>query len=328
MQLVLDTKHLHLRKKNGLFEVTSEKSSRRISPGKLSSIAVTATVILHSDAIALAIQHQIPILFFDRIGKAKARLWSPYFASIATLRRQQVDFARHTEATAWMVDLFYLKTEGQIATLKYLRSNKRLLSLSATQLIAQLRSNSRKMDNFRKQPLSECRASMLGIEGTIARMYWDWLGRSLPRTYSFQGRSRRPAKDIFNAGLNYLYGMLYSVIEGGLFAAGLDPYLGLLHADEHKKPTLSFDLIEPFRPWVDRLLVEQCVEGQLKKSFFTKNQYGLFLNKDGKAFIIPLFNDFLRQEREFLGQTSNIRNHIYFMCGRLAQRIRSVMSEE
>lgn len=42
--------------------------------------------------------------------------------------------------------------------------------------------------------------------------------------------------------------MLYSVVEAGLFTAGLDPYLGILHADAHKKPTLSFDLIEPFRP--------------------------------------------------------------------------------
>lgn len=327
MQLVLDTKGLILSTKNNLFRIETEKGERLISPGKLGSIAVTATVVMHSDAITLAIQHQIPILFFDRIGKAKARLWSPYFESLATLRRQQVGFAEHPEATAWIIDLLHLKTAGQIQNLKYLRSQKRLLQLSATQAISQIRGVSHRLDNFRSITLAEAQASIMGLEGTIARFYWDQLGRSLPRGFTFQQRSRRPAKDLFNAGINYLYGMLYSVVEGGLFAAGLDPYLGLLHSDEHKKPTLAYDLIEPFRPWMDQLLAEQCIEGKLKKTFFTQNQYGLFLNREGKAFIIPLFNDFMRQPLPYLGQESTARNHIYFMAGRLAQRIRATMTE-
>lgn len=47
----------------------------------------------------LAIQHQIPILFFDNIGKAKALLWNPYFENLATLRRNQIKFAESTLAT-------------------------------------------------------------------------------------------------------------------------------------------------------------------------------------------------------------------------------------
>ena len=327
MQLVLDTKGITLSKKNGLFLIVSEKGERTISPGKLKSIAITSTIIMHSDAIALAVQSQIPILLFDRIGKAKARLWSPYFESLATLRRQQVGFAENPEATAWIIDLMHLKTAGQLQHLKYLRQQKRILQLSATQAISQIRGVSHRLDNFRSLRLAEAQGSIMGLEGTIARFYWDQVGRSLPRGFTFQQRSRRPAKDYYNAGINYLYGMLYSVVEGGLFAAGLDPYLGLLHSDEHKKPTLAYDLIEPFRPWMDQLLAEQCFGGQLKKYFFTQNQYGLFLNKQGKAFIIPLFNDFMRKPLPYLGQESTARNHIYFMAGRLAQRIRATMGD-
>lgn len=325
MQLVLDTKGLEVTRKDGVFHVKGIKGSKAISPAKLDSIAITANVMISSGAIALAIQHQVPILVFDRIGKAQARLWSPYFESIATLRRMQARFAESPEAMAWMLELFALKTEAQVDNLKYLRSRRSVLDLALGQPISYLRRKSRGFDEFRDKLPEECRQQVMGVEGTLARIYWQAVGNSLPSRYAFQGRSRRPAKDIFNAGINYLYGMLYTVVEGALFAVGLDPHLGILHADEHNKPTLAFDLIEPFRPWADRLLIEMCMDKQLKESFFAKNQYGIFLNKDGKAFIIPAFNDYLRSTATYLHQESTVKNHIYFTAGRLAQRIRAVM---
>ena len=162
----------------------------------------------------------------------------------------------------------------------------------------------------------------MGIEGTIARVYFQTLGQVLPPDYQFERRSRRPARDVFNAALNYLYGMLYSVVESGLFAAGLDPHLGILHADAYHKPTLAFDLIEAFRPWVDRILLELCLSEELLSSFFTRNQHGLFLNKKGKALLIPHFNGWLQERRKFQYRELTTRNHIYHTAGQLAVRLR------
>jgi len=325
MQLVLDTKGLEITKKGEAFHVKGEKGSRTVAPAKLSSIAVTASVMISSEAIMLAVKHKVPILFFNRSGKAQARLWSPYFESIATLRRQQVRFADSPEATAWMADLFSLKMENQIDNLRYLRNLSGAFSYSPDQAIGAIRKQHAAMDAFRDKLLDECRQQMMGVEGAMARAYWQAFGSALPGPWTFQTRSKRPAKDLFNAGLNYLYGMLYSVVESALFSAGLDPHLGFLHADEYDKPTLTFDLIEPFRPWIDRLLVQLCFEGKMKEAFFARNQYGIFFNKEGKGMIIPAFNDFLRSKRSYLGQESTVRNHIFFMAGRLAQRIRVTM---
>ncbi|MEN0005917.1 MAG: CRISPR-associated endonuclease Cas1 [Bacteroidota bacterium] len=326
MQLVLDTKGVKLAKKSGVFHVAvDEEKVRVISPQKLKSIAITANATLTADAVRLAIQHEIPILFFDRIGKAKARLWSPYFQSIATLRRNQVRFSDTPEATNWMLDLFRLKTMGQVENLRFLRKQRGLLSGALGKAVSNISGINHNFELYEGKLVVETRQGIMGTEGSIARIYWQAVGAALPQRYRFRERSRQPAKDIFNASLNYLYGMLYSVVEGGLFAAGLDPHLGLFHTDEYRKPTLSFDLIEPFRPWVDRLLIDQCVERKLEVDFFTQNQYGLFLNKKGKAFIIPLFNEFLRGSRTYINQESTVKNHIYFMAGRLATRIRSVM---
>lgn len=326
MQLVLDTKGLRISRKSGVFHVEYGKSKRAISPVKLSSIAVTTTVELGSDAILLAIEKEIPILFLDRLGRVKGQIWSAHFPSLATLRRQQVQFADVSEATAWVVGLFELKTEHQLDTLRFLRKAAGGLGMNTSAAISNIRRNGRSFDQYRPLLLEKARTSIMGTEGTIARIYWQAIGATLPRAYRFNERSRRPARDIFNAALNYLYGMLYGTVESGVFAAGLDPHLGLLHVDAHQKPTLAFDLIEPFRPWVDQLLIKACLEKKLTKQQFTRNQYGLFLNKKGKELIIPMFNDFLRSERNWMEQNATVRNHIYHLSARLVQRIRATFS--
>lgn len=323
MQLVLDSKGLQLARQDKLFQVISEGGKRNISPAQLSSIAVHANILIHTAAIRLAVEKEVPILFFDRIGRPKARIWSPHFVGLATLRRQQIQFGEDTAATAWIIDLFGLKTAAQLDNIKYLERQTTRFGAALRKARQGMRKQIRAMDAHRDSFVGSCRNELMGIEGNVARLYWQNLGQSLPRKYTFLKRSRRPAEDIFNAALNYLYGMLYSVVEAAILATGLDPQMGILHTDEYKKPTLAFDLIEPFRPWLDKLLMEQCFKGKVEAEFFTKNQHGIFLNKKGKAFFIPLFNDFMRTEAEYFSRTATHRNHIYFLAGQLAQRIRA-----
>ena len=85
--------------------------------------------------------------------------------------------------------------------------------------------------------------------------------------------------------------MLYHTVGQAAIAAGLDTHLGFLHVDQYAKPTFVFDLIEPFRPWVDLALVQACLDGRVKLSFFDPvEEEGLSLNRAGKHFIIPFFN--------------------------------------
>jgi CRISPR-associated protein Cas1 len=58
---------------------------------------------------------------------------------------------------------------------------------------------------------------------------------------NFTSRQKRPAYDPFNVLLNYLYGMLYTAVHLSLLKSGLDPYMGILHADRYgATPTLVF----------------------------------------------------------------------------------------
>jgi CRISP-associated protein Cas1 len=302
----------------------AQHKEHTISPHKLTSIAVTQNIMLSADAVRLAVQHQIPILFFDKIGKAEARLWSPYFESIATLRRQQVKFAEAKEATQWVVELFRLKTAHQLLNLRALRRKKTALHEILDKAIGQMESMVKQFEKHQNQKVAEVRSSLMGVEGSLARVYFQSIAACLPPIYQFDTRNRRPAKDMFNASLNYFYGMLYTVVEGALFGAGLDPHLGILHADEYNKPILAFDLIEPFRPWIDGILIEMCMEEHLLQSFFTANQYGMVLNKNGKAVLIPRFNTWLQESKRFNERNISTRNQIYHFAGLLATQIRTL----
>jgi CRISPR-associated protein Cas1 len=54
-----------------------------------------------------------------------------------------------------------------------------------------------------------------------------------------------------NAVLNYLYALLESEATLAARTVGLDPGLGVMHADQVRRDSLAADLMEPIRPRVD-----------------------------------------------------------------------------
>jgi CRISPR-associated endonuclease Cas1 len=58
-----------------------------------------------------------------------------------------------------------------------------------------------------------------------------------------------------NALLNYLYAVLEIEMTAALLATGLDPGIGMFHADLDRRPSLTLDAIEAVRPHVDYWLL-------------------------------------------------------------------------
>ena len=151
MQLVLNTVGLLLRVRAGSFWVTADQESRTISPKQLDSIAVTADCMISSAAVDLAVENGISIYFFDRIGDAVGCLRSPYFESLATLRRKQVYFDDSQEAIDWVIDLFRQKTEGQLKVLRHLKDRRPRLKLPLTEVMTQLETALPDLDGLRER---------------------------------------------------------------------------------------------------------------------------------------------------------------------------------
>ncbi len=320
MQLVIGTQHVRVEKRNNCFYISDKKRSRMISPLRVTSIAITQQCTISSAAILLAAEHEIPILFFNRTGRAKARLWSPYFGSIATIRRRQAEYAHSPEATQWIIDLLKLKLEHQTSNLRYMARLRPAFADKLEAAIYKMNTHIEGLKNYHNELLADCGNSIIGIEGSIARAYWQAVAIALPEQYRFDRRSRRPAQDKFNAALNYLYGMLYGIIEGACLATGLDPYLGFLHTDRHRQATFTFDLIEPFRPWVDELLLTLIFQDKLRAKYFKQLKGdGVVLDKPGKQVIIPAFNAMMQQKRIFKDHDLKTKHHIHLFAGEFSQ---------
>jgi CRISPR-associated protein Cas1 len=86
-------------------------------------------------------------------------------------------------------------------------------------------------------------------EAQAARIYW-------PRLFSDRAFRRSDAESGANACLNYAYAVLRAVVARALCAAGLHPSLPLHHHNRYDPFCLADDLMEPYRPLVDRMVVQ------------------------------------------------------------------------
>jgi hypothetical protein len=68
--------------------------------------------------------------------------------------------------------------------------------------------------------------------------------------------------------LNYLYALLESESRLAAAALGVDPGMGLMHADTDSRDSLACDLMEPVRPLVDAYVLDWIAREPLRREWF------------------------------------------------------------
>jgi len=101
-------------------------------------------------------------------------------------------------------------------------------------------------------------ATLLGLEGTATKRWFEVFGDLLPDGWTMPGRRKRPPTDPVNALLSLGYTLLFHRVQAACQAWGLDPSLGFFHQYRPGRASLACDLMEPFRvPAVDRLVLQK-----------------------------------------------------------------------
>ena len=167
---------------------------------------------------------------------------------------------------------------------------------------------------------------IMGIEGACSNAYFDVLSACVPADVTFDGRSRRPPRDLPNAALSYGYAILLSECVGALHAAGLEPSLGIAHAPTDKRPSLALDLMEQFRP----LLVDQTVMALLRTrklrpehGVVEAEAGGVWLGSDGKKILVDAYEAACQRSitGALPGYSGSWRRHITHSAQMLARAI-------
>ena len=320
MQLVINTRGAYLKKNKNVFLVKNDDKTFEVSANKVDSILITTSATITTDAIKFAVENNIDIVFLDHFGDPYGRVWHSKLGSTVQIRRRQIEISDQPKGFKMANGWIETKVENQISFLKDLKKNRPEKKDELAEHIANIEAMKDQITAL-DGTLDQMRGKVMGFEGMSSRYYFDALSMVMPEKWKFNGRSRNPAEDGFNCLLNYGYGVMYSMVEKGCIIAGLDPYVGFMHTDNYNKKSLVFDLIEMYRIYVDKTVVNLFSKRKVNDDLFDAIPNGLTLNKEGKAVLIQSLNEMLDKSINYRGRNIKVRNTIQYDCHRIANSL-------
>ena len=111
------------------------------------------------------------------------------------------------------------------------------------------------------------------LEGRAAAYYWKYLFGHI------EGFTRDREGIPPNNLLNYGYAILRAIVARGLVTSGMLPTLGIHHHNRYNAYCLADDIMEPYRPYVDELVLWF----NKNKGYITRN-----INKEWKASLLSI----------------------------------------
>ncbi len=314
MILFIDTYGAYIHVKDGMFEIRFKKGDeqikRKIAPGKVNSMHLFKGVTISVDAIELAMMHNIEILFMQFEGTPYGRVWSSKLGSTTKIRKRQLIVSLTSEGIVFVKDWITSKLANQRDFLKKLKKHRQDKSVLFVNVINKLNSKIEAIEKLKGNSIADIAEEIRGYEGSGGKEYFRLLGQIVSDEYKFNARSFRPAKDPFNAFLNYAYGVLYSKVERALLIAGIDPYLGFLHRDDYNMKSMVYDFIEPFRIYSDEVVFKLFSAKKVNKKHTEKITNGFSLNKEGKILLMESFNGFMEEDKILYKGKKQVRNNI------------------
>jgi len=324
MELILNTFGVSLNRDNEGFVITSKDGRQRISTDGIKSIQISRGAQITSDAVMLAVEKEIEVLFMDRAGNPIGRVWSPRYGSISTIRKGQLNFTFTHDAVDWIKDVILQKIENQQALMLLLQTDNPEHQRLVEKNISRLEDYRNKIRRIDGDVVSDIAPTLRGWEGQSSRIYFSTINLFLPSQFRFEQRSQHPALDVTNAFLNYGYGLLYGKIEGALIKAGIDPYIGIMHRDDYNRPVMVYDVIELYRIWVDYVVYTLLAQNAITDELYSVRTDGSYwLEALGRRVLIQSINDYLEETITKGGVTRSRMTHLMLYVQNLAQKLKT-----
>lgn len=310
MDIVLHTYGARVRMAHGLYKITvpdatggGQHLEEAFAPHEVSAILLQPGTSASADVFVQALRDDVDIVILDHHGNVLGRLLSTRPSTTLNIWHNQLLVSRTPHALRFAREWLLQKARQKIAFLRRLKpyrdAEKQALIERTEAAIVDLYARIGRLTlNDEQLDCETAAAALRGFEGRAQRIYWTTLSRLLPSEYQFRGRSRRPAQDLFNAYLNYGYGILYRLVEGALWRAGIHPYIGFHHVDDYQRKSMVFDFIEPYRVWVDELVFKLFSAKIPQRGHArTLDSGGLWLQKQGLKLLQTEFAERMEEER-------------------------------
>ncbi len=243
---------------------------------KLDTINVFGGVNFSTPFVARANEHGIVLNYFTQHGKYRGS-FVPERNTIAEVRRAQYDLSRDEELA-----IARQMIAGKIRNARTLLSRKGVYGTDVLKDLGVRAESDVTKDDLR------------GTEGEAAERYFRLLDQTLVDGWTFEKRTKRPPEDHINSLLSLTYVFMKNEVLSALRQYNLDPFLGVLHADRHGRPSLALDLQEEFRPiFCDAFVIRLINRGVIDHGDFRNDNR---LSDDAFKTYLEKFEDYVNEE--------------------------------
>ena len=253
--------------------------------GQTSQVSLFGHVQISTQAIQAAMGRGIPICYFSSGGWFYGMTTGLWHKNVE-LRRLQYRCADSPAGGLALARAFIASKIRNSRT--FLRRNAENLPETSLDMLKRFVDDAEKCDSTE---------SLLGIEGSAARIYFENFPRLLKRpdenghlAFHFEGRNRRPPRDPINALLSLAYALLVKDLTAILQSVGFDPYLGFYHRPRYGRPALALDMMEEFRPIIaDSVVLNAVNTGVIQRGDFISRAGSVSLSENARGKFMYLY---------------------------------------
>ncbi|MBX6361539.1 MAG: CRISPR-associated endonuclease Cas1 [Acidobacterium ailaaui] len=306
--------YLHVRKAGAILTrrahrlavVVDDQIVADVSPYGLDAVILWGTNAT-IPALRLLLNNDVPLVLLDAAGRYKGRLEPPWSKNVHLRDRQRGAFRSQ-----------HLTVARELVTAKIY--NQRLLldrwsrrGLTAVRPV---------LHRLRAALEAAARApdlgALRGIEGTAAREYFAAANLVLPKGFT---RTRRPPADVYNAALSYGYAVLRERCIAAAATVGFDIYVGIYHGRKYGRPALALDLMEPYRPVIDRLVFGMVRRGEIGPKLERREDGGAYLTSEGAQVLLDRLATLMERPVDYLGRRRPLALTIFEQARILAHSV-------
>ena len=281
--------------------IVVEKNSEilgRLPVRSIDGIVVGRNAQVSTQTIFELMSLRIPIFYIDNYGKIVGHFINEKQSSARLFRQLEIfrDPVRQLDLSR---EVIAEKIDNQRDLLK--RYEKTIGAEKLDKPTKKLKQTADKLAAMKT--LDELR----GTEGLAAKIYFATFADLLDQTrWKWKERSQHPARDPVNALLNYGYAFLEREVRIATALSGMDARIGFFHANDGRKDSLIFDLMDFFRqPVIDRFVLNLLNKRMIQPDHFTSSPEECRLTDDGRLVFCNRYEEYMAKKyREYGDKTS------------------------
>jgi len=315
--LIVDDFGAVLRKKKKRILVITDDKKEEIPFKSVRDVIVSGKISISSELIKALAKSGVDLLFTTPMGKPVARVVNARAGGTAGNRYEQYKSLEDSRGVKIARSTILGKIRNQMSNIRYYSKSRRMNDVISTKLYdiyTTIKEKYEQLQNEEFEGLEVARKKILAYEGECANYYWDGIKLALD-DWNFEGRDQK-SSDPVNLSLNICYNLLMGQTWKYTLKFGLDPFMGYLHVDRPGKLSLVFDLMEPFRPMVDRFVI----------SFLKKLTPAYFSEKTKNTTISMLknqfFSDFMQSRIEYKGRKMQMETVMFYYLQEIVSFLR------